>query len=157
MLDARYSLNEVKRLLIEEENELKDDLEGFKIALQTYEGIYNILAKLHFFAKEANDLQNAMENAPDSDTLLLLPELEVIERGLLESEMYLKTTTSELRLILDLHPDVMEYGLNDKLEGDLEDFSFDLLEFADFHVDFCDFHEFLFLSDLGRRFDDGFG
>ena len=52
---------------------------------------------------------------------------------------------------------VFEVGWFELLEGELEDFSFDLLEFADFHVDFCDFHEFLFLSDLGCRFDDGFG
>jgi hypothetical protein len=43
------------------------------------------------------------------------------------------------------------------LEGESEDFSFDLLEFADFHVDFCDFREFLFLGDVGCSFDDCFG
>jgi hypothetical protein len=43
---------------------------------------------------------------------------------------------------------VFKVGWFELLEGELEDFSLDLLEFADFHVDFRDFRKFLFLSDL---------
>ena len=52
---------------------------------------------------------------------------------------------------------VFEVGWFELLEGELEDWAFDLLEFADFYVYFRDFGEFFFLGDFGCRFDYGFG
>jgi hypothetical protein len=52
---------------------------------------------------------------------------------------------------------VSELGRLELLECELEDFAFDLLEFADFYVDFRDFGEFLFLRDFRSGFQDCFG
>jgi hypothetical protein len=52
---------------------------------------------------------------------------------------------------------VFEVGWFELLESELENFSFHLLEFPDFHVNFGYFGEFLFFSDVGCRFDNCFG
>ncbi len=57
----------------------------------------------------------------------------------------------------DVELGVLEVAGFKLLECEPEDFAFNLLEFADFDVDFRDFGEFLFLGDFGSRFQDGFG
>lgn len=119
--DARSSLSKAKKLLFEKENELENEFENYKLALQMHEDIYKILAKLHFLSKEAIALQYAVENGANSEALLLLPRMEVIERGLVESEVYLRTTISKLDLILKLHLDIAKYGLSDEFGIKIKD------------------------------------
>jgi hypothetical protein len=57
----------------------------------------------------------------------------------------------------DVKLGVLKFGWLKLLKRELEDFAFDLLEFADFHVDFRDFAEFFFLGDFGCSLDYGFG
>lgn len=111
------SLNKAKGL-IETENESKNETKNFKTALRMYDDIYKILIRLHFLSKEAIALQNAVENvASSSEALLQLPQIEVIGRGLFESKVYLTITIVGLDLILEVHSDIAEYGLNDEFRN----------------------------------------
>jgi len=131
--DVRSSLSNANKLLAEKGDELKDEVENYRFALQIHEDIYKILSKLHFLSKEANTLLYAVENVASSEASFLLPRMEVVERGLVESEMYLKTTIWKLDVILGLNPDISKYGLSDEFAIKVKDLT---PWFLDFRLNF---------------------
>lgn len=116
--NARLILENVERFPARG-NDLIEN-EGYASALQMYGEIYRVLNKLNFLFGEAAGLFSSLENLSTAEALLLLPRIEIMERGILESEVYLRTTTVKLKNILGVHPEMTEYGLTEEFRGALE-------------------------------------
>jgi len=115
---VRSSLDNAKRLLIE--GGVFGENEKYASALQMYSDIYRVLNKLGFLFNEADILFKSAENLPSSEVPLLFPRMEVVGRGILESEVYLRTTTMKLNIFLSVDPEMAKFGLTGEFKGELE-------------------------------------